>query len=567
MNSNIQVQRLTNEAFLRLEKYAIEHPDDYYDPNTDFDKILTSLCSEKKYSKPVNITIDPTLSLNDPLMYSKSHSKRHLADKQALDFHKSLIGMTPRLASDPCILAYINHFYLHKYGIQRWPISIKKQATSTPQQEVTKPTGVSTEIGKKESHILLHWLTTSSQRQQIWNASISGRTWWIAHVAIKAADASGGAFTAKDALELFANKPEYYHRTMEYVVLRHPVLLAECVRALMNEAHGINRNGYREMGMELNREAGARVLDSLPRNELRGLVKRSADRLMRMKNYVNDRHNLVGRKKFKVLSLGAGAQSTVLALMAEKRWEGLEKPDLAIFADTQWEPHAVYDHLAWLKTQLSYDVVIVTAGNIKDNMLRGVNPDGDTFLDVPVFLRNADGTKSVAVRQCTTHYKITPIHKEIRKRLNIPAGRRVPKEIQVEMWLGISADESTRVKPSRDVWIDNRYPLIDMNMTRADIYKWFGDRYPDRHLPRSACVGCPYHDDMEWKWIMENEPESFKDAVSVDWSLRNVPAARGSLRGEAYLHKSRIPLGDVDFSQTRDYNDYMETECEGLCGV
>ena len=104
-------------------------------------------------------------------------------------------------------------------------------------------------------------------------------------------------------------------------------------------------------------------------------------------------------------------------------------------------------------------------------------------------------------------------------------------------------------------------------MTRADIYKWFEDRYPDRHLPRSACVGCPYHDDMEWKWLKENEPESFKDAVSVDWSLRNVPAARGSLRGEAYLHKSRMPLGDVDFSQTRDYDDYMATECEGLCGV
>ena len=72
---------------------------------------------------------------------------------------------------------------------------------------------------------------------------------------------------------------------------------------------------------------------------------------------------------------------------------------------------------------------------------------------------------------------------------------------------------------------------------------------------------------MEWKWIKENEPESFKDAVSVDWSLRNVPETSASLRGVAYLHQSRVPLGDVDFSQTRDYDDYMATECEGLCGV
>ena len=567
MTSDIQLHRLNDDAFIYLTDYAIKHPDDYYDPDIDFDKILAESPCSKNYSTPINITIDTTLSLNDPLEYSKSPGKRHLADNQALDFYKSLKGMTPRLASDPCILAYINHFYLHKYGITRWPINKKKQTATAPEQATAGLAGTSTTVGKKESHILLHWLTTSSQRSQIWNASISGRTWWIAHVAIKAADASGGAFTAKSALELFANKPEYYHRTMEYVVLRNPVLLAECVRALMNEARGINRNGYREIGMELNREAGARILDSLNRNDLRRLVQRSADRLMRVKSYVNDRHDLVGANKFKVLSLGAGAQSTVLALMAEKGWEGLEKPNLAIFADTQWEPRTVYDHLEWLKSQLSYEIVTVTAGDIKNNMLHGVNPDGDTFLDVPVFLVNADGTNSVAARQCTTHYKITPIHKEIRRRLKVPAGKRVPKDIQVEMWLGISADESIRMKPSRDEWIDNRYPLIEMNMTRADIYKWFEDRYPGRHLPRSACIGCPYHDDMEWKWIKENEPESFKDAVNVDWSLRNVPAASGSLRGKAYLHKSRVPLADVDFSQTRDYGDYMATECEGLCGV
>lgn len=562
MTNKTQLRRLSDDAFTYLISYANDHPEDYFNPNTDFNEILKSRCGEN-YSVPVNVSIDPPISLKDPSEYNKPHH----ADKQALGFYKSLRGMTARLASDPNILSYINHFYLHRYGIQRWPITKRTKTRPSKQVAGTSDHGTSKGIEKKRSHAKLHWLTPSSKRKQIWNASISGRTWWIAHVATKAADASGGAFTAKAALELFADKPEYYHRTMEYVVLRNPILLAECVRALMNEARGINRNGYREMGMELNREAGARILDSLNRTDLRELVQRSADRLMRMKSCVNNRRDLIGTNKFKVLSLGAGAQSTVLALMAEKGWEGLEKPDLAIFADTQWEPRAVYDHLKWLKNQLSYEVVTVTVGDIKANMLHGVNPDGDKFLDVPVFLVNPDGTKSVAARQCTTHYKIIPIHREIRKRLKVPAGKRVPKDVQVEMWLGISADESIRMKPSRDEWIDNRYPLIEMNMTRAGIYKWFEGRYPGRRLPRSACVGCPYHDDMEWKWLKENEPKSFKDAVNVDMSLRSVPAARGSLRGEAYLHKSRVPLGEVDFSQTRDYDDYMATECEGLCGV
>jgi hypothetical protein len=49
----------------------------------------------------------------------------------------------------------------------------------------------------------------------------------------------------------------------------------------------------------------------------------------------------------RVLSLGADVQSTTLALMAGR---GIisPMPDCGIFADTGWEPTAVYDHLAWL---------------------------------------------------------------------------------------------------------------------------------------------------------------------------------------------------------------------------
>jgi hypothetical protein len=45
----------------------------------------------------------------------------------------------------------------------------------------------------------------------------------------------------------------------------------------------------------------------------------------------------------RLLSLGAGVQSTTLLLMAlDGTLPGL---DYAIFADTGWEPQRVYDHL------------------------------------------------------------------------------------------------------------------------------------------------------------------------------------------------------------------------------
>ena len=70
-----------------------------------------------------------------------------------------------------------------------------------------------------------------------------------------------------------------------------------------------------------------------------------------------------------------------------------------------------------------------------------------------------------------------------------------------------------------------------------------------------------------WKHLKDNDPKSFQDAVFIDQALRNVPATRGAIKGEAYLHSSRIPLIDVDFSTVTNYDDLMIEECEGLCGI
>ena len=537
---NEPVYRFNNEALDCLIENMENNPECYRNPNTDFTALLKNKLGEN-YRTPVN-GVHMIKELN--IVPTKS-KKTHLSDKQALDFYKSFEGMTPRVASDWRIFAYLNHCHLHRYGITRWPLP---------------------KTGDIKRHIQLHWFSNKIFRD-IYERSISGRMWWIAHVAIRVAANSGGAFSEIQALEKFTEMADSYHRTMQFAVLRNPVLRAECIRALLNEAQGITREGYRKILGDLNREGGARLLDSLGRPIMRNLVLETTNQQMSTPKYVQDRKNLKNKKKLKVLSLGAGAQSTALALMAEEGWEGLEKPDFAIFADTHWEPPNVYEHLDWLEKQISYDVIRVSAGDIRENIMKGENSTGQKFLDVPVFLINKNGTESVAARQCTAHYKIKPIVKEIRQRLQVPAGKRVPKNIEVEMWMGISTDESIRMKPNRYNWITNRYPLIEMGMSRANIYNWFYDRYPKRHLPRSACIGCPYHSDMEWKWMKEHNPESFQDAVLIDNSLRTIPIVKGTIKGTAFLHHKRIPLDKVNFNDTEDYDNFMTTECEGLCGV
>ncbi len=284
------------------------------------------------------------------------------------------------------------------------------------------------------------------------------------------------------------------------------------------------------------------------------------------------------KSTYRALSLGAGVQSTVLALLLSRgdsrlRKRGYPTPDVAIFADTGWEPQYVYRHLDWLTEELAFPVEIVRAGDLRENLPRARTPQGYRFVDVPLFTVNPDGKKGMLRRQCTNHYKVAPITKAVREWAGGVRGRPFPPDTRVEMWLGISTDEVLRMKPSREHWIDHRWPLIDLDMSRQDCLDWFHAHYPDRHLPRSACVICPFRSDAHWAELRDEEPESYAEAVAFDRSLRqgrSRHAVRRVIDGRPYLHASRRPLdtATVEGSQgpAIDLDEFV-SECEGMCGV
>ena len=216
-----ELRMFNHNAFRWLLDNIQANKEHYKDPNADFGKILNDSIGE--YSEPTDITINGDIRLKPP--EADSTSKRHQADDQALDFYNSLEGMTSRLATEPKILAYINHMYLHGYGILRWPHRKSNTFVANVQQ---------------------HWLTTSNQKSSICKASISGRTWWMAHMATKVADASNGAFDAKRALDVFVRNPEYYHGTMEYRILRNPMMMSECVRVAAQRRRGHQQQRLQE---------------------------------------------------------------------------------------------------------------------------------------------------------------------------------------------------------------------------------------------------------------------------------------------------------------------------------
>lgn len=247
----------------------------------------------------------------------------------------------------------------------------------------------------------------------------------------------------------------------------------------------------------------------------------------------------------RVLSLGAGVQSSTLALMMARG--EIEPAQHAIFADTQWEPGAVYRWLDWLTPQLPFPVHRVTQGSLRDAVLRNSNATGGRFASVPWFMPGGMGR-----RQCTREYKLDPLRRKMRE--------LVGKKGQVEVCIGISVDEAHRMKPSRNQWQRHTWPLIDLRMTRADCLAWM-DRMGYPTPPKSSCLGCPYHSDTQWQEI-KAVPAEWADVVAVDQAIRFFP----KMRKPQFMHRSCKAIDEVQFTNEAQA-DLFGNECEGMCGV
>ena len=278
----------------------------------------------------------------------------------------------------------------------------------------------------------------------------------------------------------------------------------------------------------------------------------------------------------RILNLGAGVQSTALALMA-KTGE-IETFDYAIFADTQAEPKSVYDHLEWLISELPFPVMVRTRGNLFDNLIKGVNSDGQRYCSIPAFTGEPGRNVGITRRQCTSEYKIKVVERAIRREiLGLESGQRIPKHVSIVQSFGLSYDEPGRVarvkaNHARNPW-EVEFPLYDMEMTRSDCIKWLGNYGVPHETPRSACVFCPYRSNAEWKRLKETDPESFAQAVKADEAIRDSRLrCNQGMRDQMWLHRSCKPLADIDFdANPKDLPGQrvfgFEAECEGMCGV
>lgn len=203
-------------------------------------------------------------------------------------------------------------------------------------------------------------------------------------------------------------------------------------------------------------------------------------------------------KNINVLSYGGGRQTAgVLALVALRR---LPKPDMALFADTGGELPETYEHIEKYMKPLAERLGIE------------FHTTQYTIRKEPVSLYDYSykyrWIPQPWQRMCTRKFKIEAIRRYLKpyyKSAGVP----------IRCWVGISREESRRVRPSGVPWMDNWYPLVEHRLSMNDCVAAL-NQLGIPEPPKSACYYCPFQTLTRWKELRRKHPELFEKAIALE---------------------------------------------------
>lgn len=238
-----------------------------------------------------------------------------------------------------------------------------------------------------------------------------------------------------------------------------------------------------------------------------------------------------------VLSLGGGVQSTAMLLLISQY--KLPKPDLILHCDTGSEMSYTEDIIQYcqhLSYQLKIPFKIITSklGKLHEHYFSNNT--------LPV----------VGIRSCTFNFKILPQRRFLRQIVGKGNGKTL-----VNIWLGITTDESDRTHPSELQWIQNKFPLINLKYSRNDcinINKSF-----NLDVKKSGCFCCPYGGKKWFIHLYQNHPDLFKICVEMELSYQE---KHGNKHG---LVPSIIDLSSLQIPSLLTFGSEYLTDQETSC--
>ena len=262
----------------------------------------------------------------------------------------------------------------------------------------------------------------------------------------------------------------------------------------------------------------------------------------------------------KILSFGAGMQSTALALMSCENAVQTPAPfplvpiyDAVIYCDLGLEP-------PWVKTQLDFARGACEKAGIHFYVLD--TPLYRDFLrnfgerrtvSIPWWTLREDGHRSRMPRNCTIDYKVEVVSKFVRRELlEYKKFQRLrPQDRKAhEMHMGFSVEESRRCRENKNPLFVNHFPLVKMNFKRADSYKYILERWGLK-TRASSCSFCPCHTNFFFRYLKEHDPEQFSQVASIDALLRD-KNPKPPMDSDLYISRSRKRLADLSPEDCQD---------------
>lgn len=232
----------------------------------------------------------------------------------------------------------------------------------------------------------------------------------------------------------------------------------------------------------------------------------------------------------KILSCGAGMQSTALTLMScenakkSNKWPLVPVYDAVIFCDLGGEANWVYDQVKFMQHacgDAGIPFYILNEKNLYDDYIK--NFGTSRVVTIPFWSIDENGKKGKLTRHCTIDYKILQIQKFFRwTLLGYKKGQHIKSEdVQAhEMHIGFSLEEKHRIFDSKHKMFINKFPLVEMGIERKDNYAYVRDVW-GLETKASACLMCPFHTNYFFEYIKQYSTTDYEKVLVFDDLLEN----------------------------------------------
>lgn len=239
--------------------------------------------------------------------------------------------------------------------------------------------------------------------------------------------------------------------------------------------------------------------------------------------------------------------------------------DAILFCDLGGEREWVYRQVHFIKEQcmnVGIPFYVLKNKNLKEDYMQ--NYGKSRVVTIPFWSIDENGKKGKMTRHCTIDYKIVQMQNFVRwELLGYRKGQRTkPEDIQAhEMHIGFTAEEQQRIFDSKHKLFVNKFPMVDMGLTRADNYAYVKECW-GLETKGSACLFCPFHTNYFFWECKHSCPEDYAVVTAFDDMLEHgVPNSRiGVPDSRVYISRSRKRIKDLRPDECQEKETFIYKE-------